>query len=295
MRTLLLSLIFLSLSALAEDAVLREVRIPYLSQSEIEAESGTMPDGLIFTREGTYELYVASGGAPLRVNPPQAEWSHTATRTVAMNQQTLSFDGRYDLSGNLTYSAWAARETDIIRVHGNSELTHIISITPSDTEVVLELDAGASGVTPTVEYTLDLTADPIVWTEVEDYTLSPATSPDNGLMTATIVPHQGSPLDFAPFYRISVPGSYVAPLVEIRGDASVTGSLLVEEGITADNMTAGSITQTPLSADPADPDDGHSVQWVSDGTGSGDAGDVMLKINVGGTVKTITLIDWSAE
>jgi len=56
----------------------------------------------------------------------------------------------------------------------------------------------------------------------------------------------------------------------------------------------GAYTQEPLSSDPSDPDDGHSVQWVSDGTGSGDAGDVMIKINVGSTVKTITLVDYSA-
>jgi len=55
----------------------------------------------------------------------------------------------------------------------------------------------------------------------------------------------------------------------------------------------GAITQTPLSADPSDPSDGNSVQWVSDGTGSGDAGDVMMKINVGGTTKTVTLVDYS--
>jgi len=58
-------------------------------------------------------------------------------------------------------------------------------------------------------------------------------------------------------------------------------------------QVAGAITQEPLSSDPADPDDGNSVQWVSDGTGTGDAGDVMMKINVGGTTKVITLIDYS--
>ena len=55
----------------------------------------------------------------------------------------------------------------------------------------------------------------------------------------------------------------------------------------------GAYTQEPLSSDPSDPSSGNSVQWVSDGTGSGDAGDVMMKINVGGTVKTITLVDFS--
>jgi hypothetical protein len=185
----------------------------------------------------------------------------------------------------------------LFRLSGNSEtvaVTDMVVDQAAET-ITLDIDTWQRDLTPTVEYCMDLMADPQVWTEVEDYILSETDSGSDSLITATIVPHQGSPLDFAPFYRISVPGSYVAPLVEIRGNASVTGELSVEEGIAADNMTAGSIAQTPLSADPADPDDLHSVQWVSDGTGSGDAGDVMLKINVGGTVKTITLIDWSAE
>lgn len=56
----------------------------------------------------------------------------------------------------------------------------------------------------------------------------------------------------------------------------------------------GAITQQSMSADPPDPDPGNSVQWISDGTGSGDAGDIMVKINVGGTIKTTTLVDYSA-
>jgi streptogramin lyase len=48
------------------------------------------------------------------------------------------------------------------------------------------------------------------------------------------------------------------------------------------------------SSDPADPPAGESVQWQSDGTGSGDDGDVMVKItDSGGTTKTITLVDFS--
>lgn len=52
-------------------------------------------------------------------------------------------------------------------------------------------------------------------------------------------------------------------------------------------------TQMPLSADPADPVDWNSVQWVSDWTGSWDAWDVMMKITVGTTTKIITLVDYS--
>ena len=67
-------------------------------------------------------------------------------------------------------------------------------------------------------------------------------------------------------------------------------------GVSAPDTTlhvAGGYTQEPLSSDPSDPDAGNSVQWVSDGTGTGDAGDVIMKINVGGTTKTVTLIDYS--
>ena len=55
----------------------------------------------------------------------------------------------------------------------------------------------------------------------------------------------------------------------------------------------GAITQNELSADPADPAEGSTVQWMSDGTGSGDDGDIMVKITAGGVTKTATLLDFS--
>jgi len=74
------------------------------------------------------------------------------------------------------------------------------------------------------------------------------------------------------------------------GNLSVGGGYIA--GDTALDVS-GATTQRPLSSDPSDPGAGNSVQWVSDGTGSGDAGDVMMKINVGGTTKTVTLVDYS--
>jgi len=50
---------------------------------------------------------------------------------------------------------------------------------------------------------------------------------------------------------------------------------------------------TELSEDPPDPIEGQSVLWQSDGAGSGDDGDIMVKITAGGVTKTITLIDFS--
>jgi hypothetical protein len=47
------------------------------------------------------------------------------------------------------------------------------------------------------------------------------------------------------------------------------------------------------SSDPPDPPEGSTVIWMSDGTGSGDDGDVMAKVSAGGTTGTATLIDKS--
>ena len=56
----------------------------------------------------------------------------------------------------------------------------------------------------------------------------------------------------------------------------------------------GGIGVRASTAEPADPADGNMSIWLSDGTGLGDEGDVMVKITVGGVTKTATLIDFSA-
>ena len=56
----------------------------------------------------------------------------------------------------------------------------------------------------------------------------------------------------------------------------------------------GAVTQSELSADPSDPAEGENCTWQSDGTGSGDSGDIMMKItNSSGTTKTLTWVDFS--
>ncbi len=46
-------------------------------------------------------------------------------------------------------------------------------------------------------------------------------------------------------------------------------------------------------AEPPDPADDKSVMWLSNGTGIGDAGDLMIKIQFGSVVKNKTLIDFA--
>jgi hypothetical protein len=48
------------------------------------------------------------------------------------------------------------------------------------------------------------------------------------------------------------------------------------------------------SSDAGDPAEGSAVLWMSDGTGAGDDGDIMMKITAGSTTKTVTLVDFSA-
>lgn len=48
------------------------------------------------------------------------------------------------------------------------------------------------------------------------------------------------------------------------------------------------------SADPVEPGVGQCVIWMSDGTGKGDDGDIMVASNVDGTTLTSTLFDYSA-
>lgn len=48
------------------------------------------------------------------------------------------------------------------------------------------------------------------------------------------------------------------------------------------------------SADPATPGKNSMVMWLSDGTDSGDDGDIIIMItNASGTTKTTTLVDFS--
>jgi len=60
--------------------------------------------------------------------------------------------------------------------------------------------------------------------------------------------------------------------------------------VSLDNFDALTRNKT---GEPADPAQGESVSWLSDGSGTGEDGDLMIKVNVGGTVKYGTLFDYS--
>ena len=57
----------------------------------------------------------------------------------------------------------------------------------------------------------------------------------------------------------------------------------------------GALTLNEKSSDPSDPAEGSSVLWMSNGNGTGDDGDILMKITAGGVTKTVTLVDFSAS
>lgn len=83
---------------------------------------------------------------------------------------------------------------------------------------------------------------------------------------------------------------------KIAIDATADDLLISTGSLSTSAWQSVGSTMRARSADPADPPNGQTVTWLSDGTGSGDDGDVMMKItDSGGTTKTVTLVDFSAS
>jgi hypothetical protein len=58
-------------------------------------------------------------------------------------------------------------------------------------------------------------------------------------------------------------------------------------------VSTSTLNLSERNSDPGNPAEGNSVIWQSDGTGSGDDGDIMIKITAGGSTKVATIIDFS--
>ena len=92
---------------------------------------------------------------------------------------------------------------------------------------------------------------------------------------------------------LNAPYSNMNETITLKGEGQLVGVSGVTDPATELHV-GGAITLNEKSADPANPAEGRTVIWMSDGTGAGDDGDVMVKITAGGTTKTVTLIDFSA-
>jgi len=89
------------------------------------------------------------------------------------------------------------------------------------------------------------------------------------------------------------------------GNLTITGNISAGNDLTIDGITSVTGTATmdfldrgrhtlDQAAEPGDPADNDAVLWVSNGTGAGDAGDLMCKITEGGGTTTFTMADYSA-
>jgi hypothetical protein len=74
-----------------------------------------------------------------------------------------------------------------------------------------------------------------------------------------------------------------------------TGATFTDAHITALNALTkhNLIGGLERSADPAEPAEGYYIIWMSDGTGKGDDGDVMIASQAGGATTYATLFDHS--
>lgn len=73
---------------------------------------------------------------------------------------------------------------------------------------------------------------------------------------------------------------------------TLSGNLVITGKITSFTVADSGITIAQI-AEPDDPaDNGQSVLWLSNGSGAGDVGDIMLKLKYDDMVKTTTLVDF---
>lgn len=84
-------------------------------------------------------------------------------------------------------------------------------------------------------------------------------------------------------------GTDVVAIVDDPGGTPVTKKMTMA---VLSSFVLGNIIEK--SSDPSDPSEGAAVIWMSDGTGTGDDGDVLIKVTAGGATKTVTLVDFSA-
>ena len=87
--------------------------------------------------------------------------------------------------------------------------------------------------------------------------------------------------------------------LNVTGDCDVTNNLVIDGNVavtgtvTADYVERKEHTLTQ-AAEPGDPANDTAVIWLSNGTGYGDAGDLVCKITEGGGTTDFTIADYSA-
>lgn len=119
---------------------------------------------------------------------------------------------------------------------------------------------------------------------------------------ATLGSDVSNTIHFNPFGSVGIGTSNPGTELDVKGNSKFLGNIEVDGKIAVRTETPatelhlnGALTIQEKTSDPDDPAEGHSVLWMSDGTGTGDDGDILIKITAGGVTKTVTLVDFSAS
>ena len=83
----------------------------------------------------------------------------------------------------------------------------------------------------------------------------------------------------------------LSDLIIVKADVTANTSHLTV--VTNPHSVALSQLVITLEAEPADPALNKAIEWYSNGTGYGNAGDKCTKINSGGVVKSATIVPYS--
>lgn len=106
--------------------------------------------------------------------------------------------------------------------------------------------------------------------------------------------------------RLEVASPWTYGTLAPTGDCTVSNDATIGAGCTftlSNNLVVAGVVRVPLITDssftieqiaePDDPPDDEAVMWCSNGTGVGDVGDIMIKIQSGSVVKNKTLVDFA--
>lgn len=91
-----------------------------------------------------------------------------------------------------------------------------------------------------------------------------------------------------------IPAANIVVTPPLWGWDQVYGVMQEHHDRLADASDDDRLYLSQRGTDPTEPEEGKFVVWMSDGTGKGDAGDVLIASKTGGVTKWATLFDHSA-
>lgn len=243
----------------------------------------------------------SAGLAPLRIE------SNSSSRAIYIEENgagTESWAIGVDGDGNLSFFDSVTTERITFLDNGN------VGIGVSDPSTDLHIENSAN---PTIR--INESATDTSYFELQNVTstqssISHTTNSGSALIDIDPIVSDGTSSSSLRFFRTTNTTGAVSFTV-FKGDGTGTiQHFFRADGTSYVNIDSGSFgvgISTPdymidingaigfreLSSDPGNPDEGASVVWMGDGTGTGDDGDVYLKTTANSTTNTIEIIDHS--